>query len=91
MWVDLWVEYHSLYKLLILKIICRNPLRLPPHAPELNPTENIWQYLRQNYLAPRVLDDYDAIVEACRKAWNDLLATPDQLASITRRNWANVS
>ena len=39
----------------------------------------------------RVLDDYDAIVEACCKAWNDLLATPDQLASITRRNWANVS
>ncbi len=64
---------------------------LPPYAPELNPTENVWQYLRQNYLALRVLDDYDAIVEACCKAWNDLLATPDQLASITRRNWANVS
>ena len=63
----------------------------PPYAPELNPVESVWQYLRQNYLALRVLDDYDAIVEACCKAWNDLLATPDQLASITRRNWANVS
>ena len=29
------------------------PIRLPPYAPELNPTENVWQYLRQNYAAPR--------------------------------------
>ncbi len=67
------------------------PIRPPPHAPELNPTENIWEYPRKNYLALRVLDDYDAIVDAHRKAWNDLLATPDRLASITRRNWAKVS
>ncbi len=40
------------------------PICLPPYAPELNATENIWQYLRQNYLALRFLDDYDAIVDA---------------------------
>ncbi len=67
------------------------PVCLPSYAPELNPTENIWEYLRKNYLALRVLDDYDAIVDACCKAWNDLLAMPDRLASITRRNWAKVS
>ena len=67
------------------------PIRLPPYAPELNPNENIWEYMRKNYLALRVVDDYDAIVEACCKAWNDLLAMPDRLASITRRNCANVS
>ena len=53
------------------------PICLPPYAPELNPTENIWQYLRQNYLALRFLDDYDAIVDASCKAWNDLLAMPE--------------
>ncbi|MCH8197415.1 MAG: transposase [Proteobacteria bacterium] len=67
------------------------PICLSPYAPELNPTENIWQYLRQNYLALRFLDDYDAIVDASCKAWNDILAMPDCLASITRRNRANVS
>ena len=36
------------------------PVCLPPYAPELNPTENIWEYLRKNYLALRVFDDYDA-------------------------------
>ncbi len=64
---------------------------LPPYAPELNPTENIWEYLRKNNLALRVLDDYDAIVEACCTAWNNLLAIPDRLASITKRKWATVS
>ncbi len=66
-------------------------IRLPSYAPELNPTENIWEYLRKNNLALRVHDDYDDIVEACCKAWNDLLAMPQRLASITRRSWAKVS
>ncbi len=67
------------------------PVCLPPYAPKLNPTENIWEYLRKNYLALRVLDDYDAILDACCKAWNDLLTMPDRLVSITQRNWAKVS
>ena len=65
-------------------------IRLPPYAPELNPIENIWEYLRKNNLALRIHDDYDDIVEACCKAWNDLVAMPEQLASITRRAWAKV-
>jgi transposase len=64
---------------------------LPPYAPELNPTENIWEYLRKNNLALRVFNNYDAIVEACCTAWNDLIAMPHRIASITKRNWANVS
>jgi hypothetical protein len=63
-------------------------LKLPPYSPELNPTENIWQYLRQNFLANRVFDDYEALVEACCHAWNALMALPKRLASITDREWA---
>jgi len=37
---------------------------LPSRAPELNPAENIWQYLRANWLSNRVFDTYEAIVEA---------------------------
>jgi hypothetical protein len=37
---------------------------LPPYSPELNPVENVWQYLRANWLAISVFDDYDAIVDA---------------------------
>ena len=63
-------------------------LPLPSYSPELNPVENVWEYLRQNKLGHRVWEGYDAIVATCREAWNWLVAAPDRLASITRREWA---
>ncbi len=38
-------------------------LHLPAYSPELNPVENIWQFLRQNQLSNRVFDRYTDIVE----------------------------
>src|ERR1700674_5265007 len=52
-------------------------LHLPPYSPELNPVENIWQFLGQNQLSNRVFDSYTAIVDACCQAWNALVAAPD--------------
>ena len=66
-------------------------LILPPYAPELNGAENIWKYLRNNNLANRLYRDYRHIVDACCDAWNDFLAIPERVASVTRRDWANVS
>ena len=42
----------------------------------------------QNKLSHRVWPDYEAIVATCCDAWNWLVAAPDRLASITRREWA---
>lgn len=64
---------------------------LPAYSPELNPVENVWEYLRKNKLANRLFENYSAIVAACCDAWNDLLAMPDRIASITKRAWAHVS
>jgi transposase len=47
---------------------------LPSRSPELNPVENIWQYLRQNWLSNRVFDTYDAIIDAACDAWRKLVA-----------------
>jgi len=66
-------------------------LHLPPYSPELNPQENVWQYLRQNQLANRVYDSYDAIVQACCEAWNALMASPDRIRSIGTRDYAAVN
>ncbi len=63
-------------------------LHLPPYCPELNPVENVWQYLRQNYLSHRVFPHYDDIVDACCNAWNALMAMPERITSITSRAWA---
>ena len=37
---------------------------LPPRSPELNPVENIWQFIRDNWLSNRVFENYDAIIDA---------------------------
>jgi putative transposase len=40
-------------------------LPLPPKCPELNPTENIWEFMRDNWLSNRVFKSYDDIVDHC--------------------------
>lgn len=62
-------------------------LRLPPYSPELNPVENVWEYLRQNQLSNRVFANYDAIVDTCCDAWNALMAVPERIQSIATRPW----
>ena len=66
-------------------------LSLPPYSPELNPMENVWDYLRQNKLCAHVWDTYDDILEACKIAWNWLIADPDRIRSIGTRTWACVN
>ena len=51
-------------------------LPLPPRSPELNPVENIWQFMRDNWLSNRVLQNYDDIVAICCEAWNKLIDQP---------------
>ena len=40
-------------------------LPLPPRSPELNPVENIWQFLRDNWLSNRVFESYENILDHC--------------------------
>ena len=61
---------------------------LPPKSPELNPVENTWLYLRQNWLSNRVFDTYDDILDAGCDAWKKLRALPKKISSIGSRDWA---
>jgi hypothetical protein len=43
------------------------------HYPrELNPVENIWQFIRDNWLSNRVFKSYDDILDHCCFVWNKL-------------------
>ena len=64
-------------------------LLLPSRSPELNPVENIWQYLRANWLSNRVFESYDDILEAGCEAWNRLIDRPQVIKSIGMRIWAH--
>ena len=60
----------------------------PPCPPEPNPAENVREHPRQDEPGPRVRPDDDATVATRRDARDRLVATPDRLASITRRERA---
>ena len=55
-------------------------LLLPPYSPELNPTENLWHYLRSHYLSNRTYADYDALLDAGTDAYRRL--TPDVIKTV---------
>ena len=63
---------------------------LPPYAPELNSVENVWDYLRSNFLSHRVWETYDEIVDACCDAWKALMAKSEIVTSIGASSWAQV-
>ena len=63
---------------------------LPSRSPELNPVENVWRDLRQNWLSNRVFPTYDAILDAACQAWNRLVDQPDTISSIGMRKWAHI-
>ena len=62
---------------------------LPPKCPELNPQENVWQFMRDNWLSNRVFDSADALVDHCCDAWRKLEAQPWTIMSIGLRDWAH--
>jgi transposase len=66
-------------------------LPLPPKSPELNPTENIWQFMRENWLSNRVFTSYADILDHCCEAWNKLVDQPWIIMSIGLRDWAHRS
>lgn len=63
---------------------------LPSRSPELNPVENIWQYMRANWLSNQVFETYKDIIDAACKAWLKLVELPQTITSIGLRDWAHV-
>ena len=70
---------------------------LPPKCPELNallsevegPVENVWQFMRDNWLSNRVFTSHDDIIDHCCEAWNKLIDQPWRIMTIGRRKWAS--
>jgi transposase len=62
---------------------------LPPKCPELNPIENVWQFMRQNWLSNRIFETHRDIVDHCSQAWSKLIDRPWIIMSIGLRDWAH--
>jgi transposase len=79
--------WHLSHQLVIPPNITIVPL--PPKCPELNPVENIWQFIRDNRLSNRVFRSYANILDHCCDAWNRLADQPWTIMSIGLRQWAH--
>jgi hypothetical protein len=59
--------WHQSKKLVVPDNITLVPL--PSKAPELNPVENIWQYMRENWISNRIFASYSDIVRHITRRW----------------------
>jgi transposase len=59
-------------------------IELPAYSPELNPVENLWQYLRSHYWSNRSYDGYDDLRRAACEAWQAVCLDSELIRSICR-------
>src|SRR5918993_632726 len=79
--------WHVSPKLKVADTITLMPL--PPRCPQLNPVENVWQFVRDKWVSNRVFHFHEEIVEHCCQAWNKLIDQPCIIMSIGMRDWAH--
>jgi transposase len=59
-------------------------IELPPRSPELNPTENLWHYLRDHHWSNRAYDDYDDLRHTACDSWHHTCLNPQTIQSVCR-------
>ena len=63
-------------------------LHIPPCSPELNPMENVYNFLKSNHHAKRVFGTLEEVKANVRKAWQAFVDEPGRMASVMHRKWA---
>jgi len=79
--------YHTTDKLKVPSNV--SIIELPPRAPELNPVENLWHYLRDHYWANRAYADYEALRQAGVHAWHETCLSPEIIQTVCRAPYLN--
>jgi len=62
-------------------------VRLPPYSPELNPSEMLWDHMREKYFANRVFESLGAAIAQAAIGLNALAQAPAALQTLTHRDW----
>jgi transposase len=57
-------------------------VHLPPKSPELNPTENLWHYLRSHYWSNRLYRNWDELKRAATDAWRRVCLVPELIKTV---------
>lgn len=62
-------------------------LTLPPYSPELNPTEQLWDLIRERWFSNVAHASMDAVEDALLAALRTLEDDPEAIRSLTDREW----
>lgn len=60
---------------------------VPPHSPECNPTEHIWEHLRENDFGNDAMESIDHVNDRLSGGFRTLHATPEAVKSMTLFPW----
>jgi len=63
-------------------------ISLPPYSPELNPTEHLWEHIREKYLGNRFWETMEILIDTLYKALLDIVANKEIVKSLTGFHWA---
>jgi transposase len=55
----------------------------PPYNPEVMPVEHLWKEMREKHFNNPIFNSLDEVEETLCKAFNDLIAAPEQVRSMT--------
>jgi len=62
-------------------------LALPPHSPELNPSEHVWEYIRENDIRNQIFNTLDEVMDTVETSLRHLHKAPEELRSMTAFPW----
>jgi transposase len=60
---------------------------LPPYAPELNPTEHVWDELREKYFHNHVFESIDSLEDHLEASLRELESDKERIRSIVAWPW----
>jgi len=60
---------------------------LPPHSPELDPVECLWDYVRDHYTGNHCFTTIDEVEASLCTAFRDLAKSPKLVQSMTQFDW----
>jgi hypothetical protein len=66
-------------------------IKLPLRSPELNPSEHIWEEIREKNFANRAFRDLDEVEDTFCQGLNDLAKDPEKLCSMTNFPYLNIT
>jgi transposase len=63
----------------------------PPYSPEVNPTEHLWEEIREKYLCNKIFESLDDTMTIVCSGLNELNSKPEYIKSMTFFPYLNIS